>query len=297
MKVLALDVGGTAIKSALFEQERILVKTELPSDGGLGKKALLERIRQSVSCYKAFDAIGISTAGQVDSRTGIITGASDNIPDYTGTNLKEIFEEAYQVPVFVENDVNAAALGELHYGCGRDEPDFLCLTFGTGIGGAIVINREVYKGAFGAAGEIGHIMTHPGGEACTCGLKGCYEQYASASAFIRQVSSRFPELTDGKKIMEAMKRESENDCLQRLTDGWISEIAYGLATLVHIFNPSLMILGGGIFSEPYLLPIIRQKLKENIIESFRPVRLKTAELGNLAGLYGVLAVCRSEMKL
>lgn len=288
MRVLALDVGGTSIKSAMFHDNFKISSNETPSSGGLGKDAILQNINKCILEYDKFDALGISTTGQVDSQNGIIIGACENVPGYAGTELKKILEEAYHVPVFVENDVNAAALGEAYYGSCTDQSDFLCLTYGTGIGGAIIINRDIYRGSLGISGEIGHILTHPGGELCNCGNRGCYERYASTTALIRRVQEFYPELTDGRSIF---KKASENDSrINSIIDEWISEIVYGLVTVTHIFNPSLIVLGGGVMNQTYLLPKIQDQLHSQVMEKFRNVTLRPAALGNDAGIYGMLAM-------
>ena len=134
MKILTLDVGGTEIKSALLSNEKIENYNESPSNGKLGGPYVLQNIINIIDSYQNhYDAIGISTAGQVDSEQGIIIYANDNIPNYTGTKLKEIIQNKYHKPVFIENDVNAAAIGEGALGAGKNERDFLCLTYGTGI--------------------------------------------------------------------------------------------------------------------------------------------------------------------
>ncbi|NCB00110.1 MAG: ROK family protein, partial [Clostridia bacterium] len=157
MNHLVIDIGGTAIKSALYMPSGQLADVrETASDGREGAKALLSRLHDLIESYAAqgFGRIGVSTAGQVDCVAGRIIFANDNIPGYTGTPLAELLTRDWQVPVDVENDVNAAALGEAYFGSARGTPDFLCLTYGTGIGGAIVINGQIYRGLSGLAGEF-----------------------------------------------------------------------------------------------------------------------------------------------
>jgi glucokinase len=179
MNVLAIDIGGTSIKICMTNKNgNISMYKEIDSEAMQGGPHLVDNLIQVIEeTYTEFEAIGISTASQVNSEEGTIIYANENFPNYKGMNLKSIFEDKFEIPVKVENDVNAAALGEKHFGAGQEFNDFLCLTYGTGIGGAIVIDSTVYKGLNGSAGEFGHLMLHPGGEKCNCGCVGCYEMY------------------------------------------------------------------------------------------------------------------------
>lgn len=288
MKILALDVGGTEIKSALLSDKKIEAASQIPSDGKLGGSYILQNIMKVIDSYEDYDVIGISTTGQVDSEKGIIIYANDNVPNYTGTNLKKLIQDKYQRPVFVENDVNAAAIGEGYLGAGKEEKDFLCLTYGTGIGGAIVINKEVYKGSSGVAGEMGHIITHTDGKLCACGQKGCYEQYASTTALIREAKNLDKNITNGRILFS--RTLNKEDSVKIILDKWIDEIIYGLVNLIHIFNPSCVIMGGGIMVQPYIIEAINKKISDRLMSSFRNVKIISAQLGNQAGLYGMAAI-------
>ena len=151
MRIAALDIGGTSIKSGLWDGERLSREGERDTNAREGGARLMERAVEILREYAPFDAIGISTAGQVDTVRGSIYYANDNIPGYTGIEVRRILEDAFHVPVAVENDVNAAALGEAQFGAGKGYPDFLCLTYGTGVGGAIVLDGRIYTGSSFAA--------------------------------------------------------------------------------------------------------------------------------------------------
>lgn len=292
MNILALDVGGTAVKYAYFLDEQLIFERSIPSEARLGGPLLVEKIKCIIrSCLLECkpDAIGISMTGQIDARKGTVIYSNDNIPNFTGTRLKDILEECFLLPVCVENDVNTAAIGELIYGAGTGCSDFLMLTYGTGIGGAIVINRKLYKGANQVAAEFGHILTHPGGIRCGCGALGCYEMYGSTTALVKRALALNPSFDSGKHIFEAFSHN--NIELKHLIDDWITEISYGLISLVHTFNPSCIILGGGIMEQPYIQEHLSEILYQNIIPCFRDVKLICAKLGNLAGVYGIKAVC------
>lgn len=294
MNILALDVGGTAIKSALINMGQILDSSECLSEAKLGGPQLVKNIMKTIDSYHNYDAISISSTGQVDSEKGCIIYANDNVPNYTGTKLSEIIREKYNKPVFLENDVNAAAIGEGFYGAGKGERDFLCLTYGTGIGGAIVFNGKIYKGNSGVAGEMGHMVTHINGLPCNCGQKGCYEQYASTTALLRNVMAYNKNINNGYQIF--LELEKGNSKVKNIVDNWIDEILYGLINLVHIFNPSCIILGGGIMKQPYIIDLINEKLRHKIMDSFKDIKIVSAQLGNNAGVYGMAAIAEDSMK-
>lgn len=294
MNILALDVGGTAIKSALINNGQILKWNECLSEAKLGGPQLIKNIMKTIDSYHDYDVISISSTGQVDSEKGYIIYANENVPDYTGTKLCNIIEENYKKPVFLENDVNAAALGEGFYGAGKDEKDFICLTYGTGVGGAIVMNRKIYKGIHGVAGEMGHMVTHINGLPCNCGHKGCYEQYASTTALLRKVMAFDNIINNGHLIFSEL--EKGNNKIKDIVDNWIDEIIFGLINLVHIFNPSCIILGGGIMKQKYIIDSINEKIQDKIMDSFKGIKIVPAQLGNNAGVYGMAAIAEEKMK-
>lgn len=288
MNILSLDVGGTAIKTAFFKDGALVKNEELASDGSLGGPSLIQNIINAIESYDCYDVIGISSTGQVDSSSGTILYANDNIPNYIGTPLGNIIKNKYNKPVYVENDVNAAAIGEAFYGAGRDYKDFLCLTYGTGIGGGIMFENHLFKGHKGVAGEVGHIILHPDGRRCMCGNYGCYEQYASTTALVRKAKEYDKRLTNGYLIFKEI--ENRNDEVKAIVDAWINEVIFGLTTLIHIFNPPLIILGGGIMNQPYILNSINSKIKDRLMHVFQDVQITSAQLGNLAGVYGMRAI-------
>ncbi len=296
MNHLVIDIGGTAIKSALYTPSGMLADfRETASDGREGAQALLSRLHDLIGSYAAqgFDRIGVSTAGQVDCVAGRIIFANDNIPGYTGTPLAEILTQDWQVPVDVENDVNAAALGEAYFGSARGIADFLCLTYGTGIGGAIVIDGQIYRGLHGLAGEFGHLVTHAqDGLPCTCGQTGCYEQYASAAALVRQAVRINPAWSNGRLLTEA--RDAAKPGVIPVLEYWAEEVACGLSSLIHCFNPSLIVLGGGILSDENIFQrILRHTLNRTMPSFARGLVIRPASLGNQAGLYGMVAIGRN----
>ena len=289
MNILALDLGGTNIKSGIILSDGSLTEArEQPSEGNISGKRLMDNALSVASSYSNYDRIGISTTGQVNSKEGRIIFANDNVPGYTGMDVKGYFEYNLGIQTKVLNDVHAAGLGEAHFGGGREFDDFLLLTYGTGVGGAIIFNRNVYKGGFGAAGEFGHMVVHPGGRNCSCGQEGCYEQYASTRALVQKAYEYKPCYIDGRTIFEG--RDSWSEEMKGLVSEWIDEVILGLRSLIHIFNSSCIILGGGVMQQSWIIEEIRSRLPRYINMGHRGVRIMGAKLGNTAGLFGVASL-------
>lgn len=284
MRILALDIGGTDIKYGIINESfDILEAHKKPTNAHLGGAHIIDTIIDISKNYTNIDKIAISTAGQVDSHSGVIVYATDTIPNYTGTRLKEAVEKETGILTVVENDVNSAAYGEAHFGAGKGYDSFICLTYGTGIGGAIFLNGDVFKGSGFSAGEMGHIITHAGGKACTCGGNGCYEQYASTSALLRAVNELSPTPLNSFEIFSKMNSDEK---IKSAVDSWIDEIIIGLISIIYTFNPPLIILGGGIMNEEYIINSINERLPSRLMESFRNVKIKRATLGNKASMLG-----------
>lgn len=286
MKTVVLDIGGTAMKSGIYEDGNLTDIRETPTEASHGGSHVMEKAKEVISSYREkydFERIGISTAGQVDPVKGEIIYANQNIPGYTGTKVKEIMQAAFGVPVYVDNDVNCAALGEAVFGAGEGEKNFACLTYGTGVGGALVINGSLYRGSSYSAGEFGAILIHPEKRDVEQDMfSGCYEKYASTTALVAMAKTYDPELVNGRLIFQRM----EEPGVKAVIDSWIDEIVAGLTTVIHMMNPSCVVLGGGVMEQPYVLEQVREKLYASIMPSFRKVKVKKAQLGNRAGMLG-----------
>lgn len=289
MRILCADIGGTSIKLGISDElGNITEFKEVPTESIKGGQYVMEKLMASLTGYKDYDAIGISTAGQVDRENGSIIYANENIPGYTGMQLKKILEEKFEKPVEVENDVNCAGLGEAYFGAGKDFKNFLCLTYGTGIGGSIILDHEVFRGSFGLAGEFGHIITHPEGLPCNCGHQGCYEVYASATALVREAAKVDKDVVNGRIFFDRIHKQDEK--MEVVLENWAKEGAYGLASLIHIFNPEAVVLGGGILEQEKALQAMEDHTRKLIMDSFKQVKFIKASLGNKAGLLGALSL-------
>lgn len=286
MITMTLDIGGTAIKSGIFQNGSLSDLKETPTEAKMGGAHVVNRAMEIIAGYQSrypIEKIGISTAGQVNPAKGSIIYANENIPGYTGTMLKDIIEQKFHLPTAVENDVNAAAIGEAAFGAGKDESDFVCLTYGTGVGGAVFTNGKLYSGSSYSAGEFGAIVTHPEERRPQEDMfSGCYERYASATALVKNAMRIDPSLSNGRLIFQ---RQDEPE-VKQIIDDWIMEIVYGLTSIIHIMNPSCVILGGGIMEQPYILNQVKEKISCNIMPSFCHADIRKAKLGNQAGMLG-----------
>ncbi len=291
-KIAVLDIGGTSIKSGIFQNGSLLNIKENDTNASLGGQYVVNKAMEILKSYGDVDGIGISTAGQVDFSKGMIRYANQNIPGYTGMRIKDIVEQEFSVPVVVENDVNAAAVGEAHYGAGIGFQEFICLTYGTGVGGAIFLNGDIYRGSTFSAGEVGAMIMHPEDRNAEVDMySGCYEKYASTTALVRKVMQLDESLTDGRKIFKALDRIE----VKAAVDEWIEEIAFGLISLIHILNPACVILGGGVMEQKYILEKVKENVMKNIMESYRHVFITKTELGNKAGMFGAAALMMKQL--
>ena len=290
MQLGVIDIGGTFIKYAVVDNEgSFLSHSSIPTEASKGGKELVAKILKLSDEMMASHKIGgisISTAGQIDNVNGIVVFATDNLPGYTGTRLAELVTNHTGLPVKIENDVNCTALGEYWKGASRGARNFLCVTIGTGIGGSLFLNGELYTGAHFSAGEIGHMNLYPDGKLCTCGNKGCYEQYASSSALHQLVADKLGDTVELKKFFEIVKSGDPSAVL--LFRQWVNDLTTGLKTLVHLFNPELIVIGGGISAQgDFLLQAIEDSLEKKIMPNHRKaLTIKMAEHDNKSNLLG-----------
>ncbi|WP_035289326.1 ROK family protein [Clostridium sp. KNHs214] len=304
MKYLAVDIGGTGIKYGVVEDDgNVIVHYSMDTEACRGADCLIEKVKNIIRFLlkehgEDIGGIGISTAGQVNRVAGEIVFATEAIPGWTGVKLKEIIEKEFSYGCYVDNDVNCAALGEMWTGSAKNEKNFLCLTLGTGIGGAIVINRDIFTGSSYSAGEFGHMNLYPNGLECNCGHRGCYERYASTSALVKfaQEKAETKERLNGKIIFE--RANNGEKIYKDIVNQWTYNIALGLKNLVHIFNPPLIIIGGGVSAQGNLITdLIKKHLDTMIMPSFsKNLMVKVASCGNKAGMLGSVYGLKNNIK-
>ncbi len=287
--ILCIDIGGTAVKLATMTLSGVLSdRREVSVNFDGYQTPVLDTVLAAASEmieHTPVDGIGISTAGLIDTNTGAVLGA--NIPGYAGTALKAIFEARFHLPVWVLNDANAATLGECYAGRARGLKNVIMLTLGTGVGGGIVLNGQVYQGSLGIAGELGHFPLYRDGLPCACGSRGCLELYASTSALVRRVKARTGEQDLNGRMIFSRAQQGETQVCEEMSH-WLDDIAAGIVGLVHIFNPEMVLIGGGVSAqEELLIAPLRERVLHQVMPAFADkLRLERAELGNDAGLFG-----------
>lgn len=287
MNVIGIDIGGTSIKGIVMnERGDGLCETRVPTEARLGKEHIAlhaeTAIRQLLESYPDAAGIGIGTAGRVDVDTGRIVYATANLPGWQGFDLRQRYEAMFGLPVVVDNDANAALVGEAWIGAGAGLSDLTMLTLGTGVGGANMIDGRLYRGAHWNGGEWGHVVFVPHGRPCNCGRQGCIEQYISGTALVqlaREATGR--DYDSGREVFADYERghQAIADVLRRFVDNlalFVHNIHLGL-------NPSAIIVGGGVVEAGAIWwPLLHSRLAE--LDPAMDVR--AASLGNRAGAIG-----------
>lgn len=271
MLTACCDIGGTNTQAALVDdQGNLTAFTKKPTDTTSAETVIggaIELLKKVIDSSDAVNTgvrgIGVAVAGLVRRVDGAVI-FSPNLP-FRDTPLKNILAEAFKFPVLVDNDANLAALGENRYGAGRGAANMVMLTIGTGIGGGVIINGHIYRGADGSAGELGHMSIDRNGPICGCGNRGCLEAIAGGRAIAAEEGQREDvELAAGEAI------------------------GIGLANIINIFNPEIIVLGGGVIEDRNaMVGIAAAKAKACALSpNAESVRIVAAALGNQAGLIG-----------
>lgn len=239
--------------------------------------------------------IGVGTPGFTDKDSGVLVEGCRNIPNLQGNSIKSHLEGVFRVPTVVDNDATSAAAGELLFGVGRKYRDFVLITLGTGVGGGLVLDGRVYRGARGFAGEIGHTCVDPNGLWCNCGSRGCLEQYASATAIIRLYREKSmkrggtpPETMTARQVFDAAA--AGDTCAADAIEGAAEKIAQSFGTLLNTLNLEACVIGGGVSQagEAIVAPV-RRHLPDYAWPLLAGADIVLAELGNDAGILGAAA--------
>ncbi|WP_214630463.1 ROK family protein [Paenibacillus agaridevorans] len=283
---VSVDVGGTEIKYGVFADNGELLyhdkrKTPAGAANIVIPEAVIGIIRDMIDRCGPTEGVGISTAGVVDTVSGEILFAGSTIPGYKGTNLKRTVEERFGVHTTIANDVNAAAVGEWWQGAAAGVDDFFGMTIGTGIGGALFCGGVLVTGAHHRAGEIGHILYDKNSGTT-------YEQRASTSALLKVADSELPDF-DGSGFTLFEQAKAGNPPYLAVIDRWTEEIARGIADIIVVSDPKLIVIGGGVSEQgDYLLDKIKLQVLKCLPRGFSQAELAVAKLGNKAALYGAI---------
>src|SRR6478609_8498869 len=285
MHAIGVDIGGTKIAAGVVDDEgRILAQTRRdtePDDVASIDRAIAD-VYAELSAQHEVGAVGLAAAGFVSpDRTSVLFAPNIAWREYPlARNVRDLVGDA-DLRIVVENDANAAGWAEFQFGAGRDVTDMLMLTVGTGLGGAIVVDRELVRGKWGVAAEVGHMRVVPGGHYCGCGHEGCWEQYASGSALVR----------DGQAALIAQPGRATR--LLAILGRWIGE---GAASVTALLDPELIVIGGGVGAAGDLLlqPIRKAFADQLSARGHRPeAQIELAEQGNEAGIVGAADLARS----
>ena len=296
---IGVDIGGTNVKLAVVNEGYDIKSTlTIPTEAHLGIDKVMsnllsgiERVMDGFECH----AIGIGTPGDVDFERGIVRSAG-NLP-YNNTPISEIVRKRFGIPVLLGNDASCAVLAEARAGLGKKYKNFIMLTLGTGVGGGIVIDGKPYLGAHGAAGEFGHVSIQYDGELCRCGLRGCFENFASVSALIKMTREAAKENRDTilTSVIESaglngktafLAKEKGSHTASEVIDKYLDNLALGIKNYSRIFDSEAVILAGAITkeSDALLTPLTEQ--------AGISVPILISALGKNAGVIGAAALAK-----
>jgi len=310
---LGIDLGGTKIAAGVVDRGgRILARQYRQTEASEGPQAVLRCLIDATTQLLAADgidlsrvsAIGVAAPGPIDARRGVVT-APPNLPGWHDVPLGRMIQEEFSLPTYLENDANAAALAEHRFGAGRGVDHMIYVTASTGIGGGFILDGRLYRGATGAAAEVGHMTILPHGPRCGCGNRGCLEALASGTAIAREARERvargvptlIAELAEGDldritAQMVAQAAEQGDAEAREIIETAMIYLGVGMANLVNVLNPQVLVIGGGLTKMgPRLFDPVRRAVdRQAFPATASAVEIKRAELGEEVGLLGAAAV-------
>ena len=303
---IGVDLGGTYIKLGIVSQQgKIIKKTAVETKAGDGPESVIAQIKYGINIllhknkYK-LHGIGIGSPGTVSIKKGIVENPP-NLPGWKKINLGKIIKQEFNTKVHVDNDANAAAIGEMIFGAGKNIDSFVMITLGTGVGGGIVFKRKIFRGEHGGAGEVGHITIDYKGEKCNCGSYGCIETYAGNAYLIRRVKEELKNYPDSK-IWDLIGKNPDNltprfiNMAAENGDDFARSVIYdlghflgaALSSVSNLLDISTFIIGGGVagFGDP-LFKTIKEIMAQRVLTPLRPkIKIIPAKLKNDAGIKG-----------
>ena len=295
---IGMDLGGTNLRAAAFDQSgKLLEKISGETDFEAGREAVIDDIVAAISRLRdkhgteGLRGIGVGVPGFIRMKEGLITG-SNNLPFLENLPIRDVLSEKLGARVILENDANAAALGESWMGAGREVEDMVLLTLGTGVGGGIISGGRILRGSVGMAGEMGHICVVTNGNPCGCGNQGCLEKHASATAVsaMARLMQLGEDLTSLQVFELAQKEGEAGNKARRIWQTVGEALGMAMAALINTFNFPLYLLSGGMLPAwdlfaPHMVRVAMQR-SFTFRATANETRIAQATLGNLAGLYG-----------
>jgi glucokinase len=280
MKVMGIDIGGTKINIGILDETgKVHAKYTFPTVFPLYEE-LENKVKDVLALHKNVEAIGIGTAGLVDAKAGTILYASENLPGWSGTEVKARLESAVELRVEIDNDANVAALAEVRLGAAKNCSRALLLTLGTGVGGGVIIDGHILSGPNGGVGEFGHMILYPKGLLCTCGRNGCMEQYISGRALQRRIAEAGLSYTP-EELMENKEADPKAKAIIR---DYTYDLAVSISSLQAALDIGVVIIGGGVsHSADYWISDLREQLTPLLLN---PLEVKVAAFKNDAGMLG-----------
>ena len=307
---IGIDLGGTFIKGGIVDENgNILLSDQVPTEKEQGENKvveniafLVEKLLKSLNIDKSLVVgVGMGVPGMIDSASGLVV-YSNNL-DWENFPIAKLLSEKVSLPVKIANDANVAALGEAKFGCGKDYKTSVLITLGTGVGSGIVLDGKLFEGNRSAGAELGHMVIRADGEKCTCGRKGCFEAYASATALIRETKKAMQEnkqskmwskysldTVDGKTAFDFYDTDIS---AKKVVDEYVENLGIGLTNIANVFRPEVIMLGGGVCAQGENLTLpLRSHLSSKIFAGSRgpSVDIRIATLGNRAGILGASAL-------
>lgn len=310
-----IDLGGTNIKAGIVDEEgkllnKLSIKTraerkmeEIIHDMG---QLAVDAVKDAGLEVKDIKAIGIGSPGTPDNEEGLLV-YSNNLP-FVNAPMRKLIREVVDLPVYIDNDANCAAMAEAVAGAAKGTKDSVTITLGTGVGAGVIIDGRIYSGFNQAGSEFGHTVLVSGGVQCSCGRKGCFEQYASASALAR-MTKEAAEANPDSLLNEVKEEQGEwNACVafvamrkgdkvaEEVVDSYTSYLADGLANAINTFMPEVLVVGGGVCNEgdPLLIPMREKTMSRPYFGPGVPkTRIELAQMGNDAGIVGAAMMGKS----
>jgi glucokinase len=312
---LGIDVGGTAIKAgavtsegSIMEKQTLATEVDQGVDHVVGRIAdVIKRLSAALTSNTTIAGIGLGIPGQIDTEKGILIN-SPNLPDFNNIDVPARLTSYVNLPIVWDNDANLAALGEFIYGAGKQVSEMMLITLGTGIGSGLILRGEIYHGCKGFGGEFGHLTINPQGPACNCGSQGCVEAYAGTQGIIRTFREIIQAGTESilqEKINNDLTPKHISDAANKGDKAALETfnrigfyLGVGLAGVVNLLNPAMIVVGGGIAKAGNLIlePVQKTVKQYSLIGPGKIIQIVPAQLGNTAGLIGAAHLARMEVE-